>query len=311
MPGVGPAPAAPAPSSQSTAPVKDGDLELPDLDEQDVEAPAPKGKQADEKSGKQPADAGKHPWSKDLSEALGSENPEEAVNQLLLRSQQHTTQVEQEAAQYRQMFGGNVEIAQIGAGILMGLEDNPLETLVKVAMGVSTDEDGKPVFDPEELIIALEDTFFPEDGEQSETGAPEGAPERVGQNNPSEEAEAPSEEDELLEWARERRAQEQLEQHRQTYRTILDNLHEEFKADNQTFDEDRYSKLVVLYNGDLEAAFDDYMENWHQAGPAPGKPAPPNPRTGAPPPREVKQPGSIAEAVEDLFAEDRAAAGRR
>jgi hypothetical protein len=309
MPGVGPAPAAPAPSSASNAPVDDDGLNLPDLEGQEDEVVEPKGKQPAEKPGKQPVKAGTHPWSKDLSEALGSENPEDAVNQLLLRSQQHTTQVEQEAAQYSKMFGGNVEIAQIGAGILMGLEDNPIETLVKVAMGVAVDEDGKPVFDPEELIVALEDMFFPEDG--SESGeAPEAQPQRVGQDNPDD-AEPPSEEKELLEWARERRQAEQLEQHRETYRTILDNLHEEFKADGQDFDEDRYSKLVVLYNGDLEAAFDDYMENWHQAKPTNGTPAPPNPRTGGSPPREVKQPGSIQEAVDDLFAEEQVRSGRR
>lgn len=306
MPGVGPAPAAPAPSATSTAPVDDEALDLPDLEDQEDDAPAPKGKQPAAKPGKQPADAGKHPWSKDLAEALGSEDPEASVNELLLRSQAHTTQVEQEAAQYRQLFGGNPEIAQIGAGILMGLEENPLDTLVKVAMGVATDEDGRPAFDPEELIIALEDMFFPDeqDGEGYEP-----APRNVGQDSQIEDGPA-TEEQELLEWARQRREQEQLDEHRQTYRTILDNLHEEFKNDGQPFDEDRFSKLVVLYQGDLQAAFDDYMENWHQKVERDDRPAPPNPRTGGSPPREAKQPGSIAEAVEDLFAEERAATRR-
>lgn len=301
MPGVGPPPAAPAPSA---GPAPDApDLEIEEQDAPEVET----GKQQDTKASK--GSSGKpqaHPWSKDLDEALNSDDPHEATNQILLKSQAYTTQVEQELNEYSKLFGGNVEVAQIGAGILMELEADPVQGMVKLAHALSANDEGGANFDPEDLLVALEDIFFPEDGEDGEIETGTDSPNR----EPDPDAE-PDEDREIIEWAKQRREQEQLEEHQAVYREILDGISEEFKKDGETFDEERFHKLVTYHGGNLRDAMDDYLENWHVKGNGPGKPAPPVVPPGAPEPREAKTPGSIREAVDDLFLEEDVANRRK
>lgn len=273
------------------------EVEAPEVEPEAQDAPpADKGKQAEPDGGKQ---KGAHPWTQSLEQALSSKDPAEAINQIMLESQAHTTRTEQSLADYNRMFGGNQEVAQIASGIVMGLENDPLDTLVKVAIGVSVDEDGKPSFDPEDFLIALENHFFPEGVDGDEEGdTPEGNSPQ-GSEAPDD---APAEEgtDEYRAWVQAKMEEEEQAKNAELYGGII----EQIKGEVPGFDDDRFHQLVRVHEGDLHSAFEDYMENWHQA-PKDVQPAPPTPGGGAPP-QEAKEYTGFGDAADDLMAELRA-----
>lgn len=280
-------------STNATAAPPATEVEAPEVEPVEQDAPkAPgKGKQTEPEGGKQ---KGAHPWTSSLEAALASEDPAEGINQMLLESQAHTTRTEQSLANYNRLFGGNEEVAQIASGIVMGLENDPLDTLVKVAIGISVDEDGKPAFDPEDFIVALEDHFFP-DGLESET--PESnSPE--GEYDPEEPGDQQT--DEYRQWVQGKMQEEDQAKNQELYQGIVSQIEQDVPG----FDANRFHQLVRVAEGDLHAAFEDYMENWHQA-PKEVQPAPPAPGGGIGP-QEAKEYTGFDEAIADTMAELRA-----
>lgn len=243
------------------------------------DAPKAESKQQTDKSQpKQAKDKGPSPWLKDL-EGLGL-NPEHvpSVDEYLRTQwQPRMTEFEQQVAEWSNLFGGDMERAQIMANIANALEEDPAGTYRQIGellelVDSETDGDALPV------------------GDEGDMGDPEG--EDTGEPDP-----------------RQQFLDELMEQHKQQqadamYERMMDGIREEFPG----LDEDLFNTALLAHGGDVAGARAWYAPR-HQPLRTPDEPPPSADEPPAPTPPAREKPASISDAV-NRWMSDREVASR-
>jgi hypothetical protein len=225
----------------------------------------------------QPAGAkeerGPSPWAKDLADR-GLDDPQfdEYLNEVW---QPRMTQYEQQASEWSGLFGGDMERAQIMAGLAEALESDPEGTYQQIGE-----------------ILGLTNT----DGEYSDT---EGLDDGVDGTE-----EHP---DEYRDWVMNKMQEEQIQQQDAAYESLLSELSGQVPG----FDANLFHAAIVAHEGDPEAAMQWYMQ-YHRA-PEPGEtPDGPTPvGEGNPTPPEEKQYSGIGDAIADFMSESKTSKSAR
>jgi hypothetical protein len=240
-------------------------------------APKTEKQQADPKS--QPSQAkdekkGPSPWRKDLEGfGLAPEHLDVLDTYLGEQWQPRMTQLEQEAAQYSKLFGGDLERAQIMANIAMGLEQDPAGTYRQIG----------------ELLELVDDSG---DGEPDD-----GAPGDIEDDEP-----AQPQDDPRLAALEEILAERKQAEADHLYESVMEKTREAYPG----MDEDLFNHLILANGGDVEAAtaaYDRYHDKVKNVEPEPDVPPPTAGEPVAPTPPEAKQYGSVKDAVNDWVSQ--------
>lgn len=226
------------------------------------------------------------PWRAELAKR-GIDTPQ--VNQYMSEVvQPYMTRLEQQGGPISAMFEGDAQAAEVAAGLLNSLDENPAKTIADLITLLDVSD--------EDINALLGD-------ESGETNTPD----------PGNAAEETPEETPEQRWVRERMETEERESQSEAYDNFLTTLGEEF---GPGFDPDLFS-LAMAASGDMEGAMQMYpLLQEKYAAPA-AKPAPPvmgrKAPGQAPQPVEKKYDGSNdgwEAAMDDLFAEEKARRGR-
>lgn len=220
---------------------------------------------------------GPGPWAKDIEGIRDAEDPVQWIDDYLRSNwQPRLTQIEQEAAQYGKFFEGGAEDAEVASQILNALRENPEAAYQELGQLLG--------FNSEEGEYAPT-----EDGEYDEY---------------SDEGESQSD-DPRLSWIEEQMQAQVAAEEDAAYADLLQTIEGQVPG----FNSDLFTHMVLATNGDLDAAWDAYMQ-FHNA-PPPTEDAPPTLGTGpggtAPPKAESFD--SIEDAIKAFSAEDRARRG--
>ena len=263
------------------------DDEAPD---QGKPSAAPKTDTKDTKSGSQPkaeskSDGGKTakdsggppPWANDLAER-GLDDPrfDSYLNEVW---QPRMTQFEQQVSEWSGMFGGDMERAQIMAGLAEALDNDPEGTYRQMGelLGLSGSTDGEYG----EIEDGYEDDGYEDDGEE--------------------------EPDDYRQWVMQKMQEEQQGQQDQQYQSLLD----EIASTTPGFDPDLFHAAIVAFDGDPEMAMDWYMK-YHRAPEAPDPHDGPTPvGEGNPTPPEAEQYSGIGDAISAFMSQDKASKAAR
>lgn len=259
--------------------------------EQGTEAKAkepsePKGKQ----EGKSPQAKGPAPWEKKLDEALNSDDPRSALDSIMRESQQYTTQKEQAAAAYDKLFGhyeDPVQMATVAGNIVGLLDEDPVSGITQILEALA----GDGAADPEEVVNAIAEHFGLEYDEGDDDGEYDDDEDLDDFDDEDEESDDPR-----LSWVQQQMEEQETKQYEEQYANLVTELSDAVPG----FDDDRFGKLVVLHEGDVEQAFTDYMDNWHKAP----TPAPPQSPGGRPAPPTPPSYSNIDDAINAFMAED-------
>lgn len=221
------------------------------------------------------------PWKSELAKR-GIDTPE--VNQYMQEVvQPYITRLEQQGGPIAALFEGNEEAAQLGAGILEGLDTDPADTIAYMIAQLDVPDDAINEALAKYLDGAEEgdEPMQPEGGEEEEL-----SPEQ--------------------QWIRQQMQQENEAQEREAYDAMMKQIGEEF---GPGFDEDLFN-IAVAATGDFEAAMDMYPALVEKYAKPAAKPAPPvmgRNRPGTQPqPQQKTYDGSNEgwnEAFDDFFAE--------
>lgn len=222
---------------------------------------------------------GPGPWAKDIEGIRDAQDPVEWLDEYLRSNwQPRLTQIEQEAAQYGKFFDGGAEDAEVAAQILNALRENPEAAYQELGQLLG--------FNSEEGEYASEDGEYDYDDSEYEEGVEEQADPRLAWIEEQMQAQVAAEED-------------------AAYNDLLQTIESQVPG----FNPDLFTHMVLAANGDLDAAWDSYMQ-FHNA-PPPTEEAPPTLGTGpggtAPPKAEAYD--SIEDAIKAFSAEDRARRG--
>lgn len=266
---------------------------------------APKAEQPKGKEGKPSKEApakGPSPWEKGLDEALGSEDPRTALDSMFRDTQGRLTQYEQRASVIDNLFGhyeNPDQMMEMAGSVVNTVMADPYAGVATLIDALANDPSLD--LDPEDLIFQMAEYFGIEgddDGEYDEDDM------ELDDDDMEldEESEAPDlEEHPLFQRVSDFMEEQESQEVERQYNEILDKLDEHFDG---SLDRGRFSRLVELYEGDIELAVEDYRDNWHTPPPAP---LPPNPSQGArPAPREQKQyrgKEGMRDAIDDFLAE--------
>jgi tetratricopeptide (TPR) repeat protein len=218
-------------------------------------------------------EGGPAPWAKDLAD-LGLDDPR--FDQYLRDSwQPRMTQYEQQVAQYDQLFGGDIERAQIMAGLAESLENDPQGTYEELGR-----------------LLGFNDGEY----DEAEDGFDEGEDTDGEQEQP----------DEYREWVMQKMQEEQQSQQDQAYESLLTELEEAHPG----FDRELFHAAIVAYDGDPEMALQWYMK-YHRAPEPADAPDGPTPLgEGNPAPPEVKEYSGIGDAISDFMSEEKTRSSR-
>lgn len=249
-----------------------GQSSAPKTDTKDASSSQPK---SDSKSGGAKEESGPAPWAKDLADR-GLDDPR--VDEYLREVwQPRMTQFEQQASEWSGLFGGDMERAQIMAGLAEALEADPEGTYQQIGE-----------------ILGLTNT----DGEYNETDGLDGLDED------GEEQEHP---DEYREWVMQKMQEEQIAQQDQAYEALLSELSEQVPG----FDPNLFHAAIVAYDGDPEAAMQWYMQYHRAPEPAQSPDGPTPVGEGNPTPPEAKEYSGIGDAIADFMSEDKVSRSAR
>lgn len=240
-------------------------------------APKTAEKTASSQPAKEPAkDKGPSPWLKDL-EGMGLSPDHLAAMDEYLGSQwqPRMTQFEQQAAEWSNLFGGDMERAQIMANIAAGLESDPAGTYRQIGELLElvdpTNDGAQPPADPS--------------GEQPPAGD-----EGEGQDDPR------------MAFLDELMQERQASQADDMYRQVMDGFAQTY---GDGFDEDLFNIALLAHGGDVQAADAWYSERHVPAEP----PADPPPTSGDPvsPAPDKPKHANLKDAV-NAWVSDREAA---
>lgn len=267
-------------------------------------APEPKGDKSGKSNQKEAPGKGPSPWEKGLDEALNSDDPRTALDAMFRESQGYTTSKEQELAEYSNLFARYGEeapqMAAVGAGILEALDADPAQGMAQLVTALLSEGD----LDAEEIYEAIAEAFdghIDFDAEYDDEEYEEGDEEYDDEEGEYEE-ELP--EDPRLQFVDEMISEREQQEAETAYDTLKQGIEE---AIGEGFDSNRFDQLVVVHQGDVESALQDYTENWHRA-PEPTPDPPPTPGQGgkgrgASAPKAQQKYGSFGEAADSMLAE--------
>lgn len=237
---------------------------------------------------------GAAPWAKDL-EKLGINDPR-FDDYLRTQWQPRMTQLEQEAAKYRNIFG-EFHHAEFAAQLLTALDENPVEAIryMVTQLGV----------DPIDLIDEVSD---------DELMGPEDPEDQLTQEQPyGDDLEAKLREllenDPRIQYAQMSMTAEQEAMQDQALEDLLSGMEAHYEANGDQFNRDLFVHLLKAAEGDADAAYEAY-ERFHTPAKTPDEPPPTGGGQKGVTPRSAPQYNSIAEAVE-AFASDQRAAQQR
>lgn len=213
------------------------------------------GAESDDEGAPEPNEPKDGPWRAELAKR-GIDSPE--VNQYMSEViQPYMTRLEQQGGPIAALFEGDAQAAEIAAGLLNELGENPAKAIADlISLLDVSDED----------INALLD----EAGDEA-APTPEDAPETPEQK-----------------WVRERMQNEERDSQSQAYDSFLETLKTEY---GEGFDPNLFS-LAMAATGDIEGAMEMYPSLQEQYGKAAPKPPPPvmgGRQSGSAPQPEEKQ----------------------
>lgn len=233
---------------------------------------------------------GAAPWAADL-ERLGLNDPR--FDQYLRSQwQPRMTQYEQEAAQYRNIFG-DYDTAKFAGDLFARLDSEPVEVLRFMAQQFN--------IDPLDLIEEIADLDDPA-GDQQTTQQPNG-------DDLEAKLRELLEQDPRIQYAQQTMTQAQQAQHDEALEDLLTGIEQHYAGKGDVFNRDLYVHLLKAAEGDADVAYEAY-EQFHSPAPKPDDPPPTGGGQKGVTPRQAPQYGSIAEAV-SAFASDQRAAGSR
>ena len=259
--------------------MSDTEAQAPLDDAPPVEEPQASTPKTDSKDAKdsQPSGAkeqrGPSPWAKDLADR-GLDDPriDEYLNEVW---QPRMTQFEQQASEWSGLFGGDMERAQIMAGLAEALEADPEGTYQQIGE-----------------ILGLSQTNGEYDGTE---GLDEG--DGTEQEQP----------DEYRDWVMQKMQEEQIAQQDAAYESLLTELSEQVPG----FDPNLFHAAIVAHDGDPEAAMEWYMQ-YHRAPEPAAAPDGPTPvGEGNPTPPEEKQYSGFGDAIADFMSESKTSKSAR
>ena len=257
-----------------------GDSSKPKTDSKEKSSQPKSGAKSSDESSEpkqEVKDGGPAPWAKDLADR-GIEDPN--VDAYLREVwQPRMTQYEQQMSQWDQLFGGDMERAQIMAGLAEALENDPAGTYQQMG----------------ELLGLLND------GEYDEGEFDGGVDGEFGGMDDGEEP------DEYRQWVMDKMAQEQEAQQDAAYEALLTDL----ETEHPGFDRELFHAAIVAFEGDPEMALNWYMK-YHRA-PEPGAemdgPTPMG--EGNPTPPEQESYSGLGDAIDAFLSQDKTSRGGR
>jgi hypothetical protein len=256
---------------------------LPPVETSDIKPPAPDKAEAspkDSKSTKAPAkEKGPGPWQAELEKrGLNSPEMDQYMREIL---QPYITQLEQGAGggdEYGQLFGGDMERAQMAAELMQAFLDDPqaaykeLGEILEIAPGEAPPPGAEAPADPNDMPPPPN----------------------------------PLDDDPRIKWVEEERQRQQEAQEDAEYDELMTQLGDRVPG----FNPEAFNLAVLAAQGDMDQAFKHYMEYMHKE-PSPSPESPPPAlagQGGTAPPAEFQ--GNIKDAVDSTFAEMKAARGR-
>lgn len=238
----------------------------------------PKDSDGDSGAKQEAKDGGPAPWAKDLADrGIADPNVDAYLREVW---QPRMTQYEQQMSQWDQLFGGDMERAQIMAGLAEALENDPAGTYQQMGELLGLLDDGE-YGDYEEGEFPDEgDEYAEDDGEQP---------------------------DEYRQWVMEKMQQEHEAQQDAEYEGLLTDL----ETEHPGFDRELFHAAIVAFDGDPEMALNWYMK-YHRA-PEPGDemdgPTPVG--EGNPTPPEQEQYSGLGDAIDAFLSQDKTSRGGR
>jgi hypothetical protein len=274
-----------------------GATQVPEVTDEDIKGKAPEkseGTEKDTKStpkndSKAPAkkEKGPGPWQAEL-EKRGLNTPEyDAYHREVL--QPYITELESrggnaEPSPYDEMFGGDVERAQMASELMQAFIDDPQQAIKDVM----------------EILEMDPSTLLGQPGEMPPPGTdPNEMPPPPGED--------PLANDPRLQWAEQEMQRQQEAQEDAEYEELLTELGNRVEG----FDPEGFNLAVLAAQGDMDKAFKFYMDKIHKepaaAPPQPDAPVLDSHGGTAPPPAFT---GSLDDAVNSTMADMKAARSR-
>lgn len=219
---------------------------------------------------------GTAPWAKDLADrGIADPNVDAYLREVW---QPRMTQFEQQMSQWDQLFGGDMERAQIMAGLADALEHDPAGTYEEIGRLLGLVTDGE--YDDAQADEGMQD------GEYDE-----------GENELSQ----------YRQWIEEQMEQQKIMEQDIAYEDLLNHL----ETENPGFDRDLFHAAIVAFDGDPDMAFEWYMK-YHRAPEPPAEFDGPDPMGESnPAPPEAKEYSGIGDAIADFMSDMKTAKGAR
>lgn len=237
--------------------------------------PKSEAKSSDEKSEpKQEAkEDGTAPWAKDLADrGLNDPNFDSYLREVW---QPRMTQFEQDLGNWSNLFGGDMERAQIMAGLADALEQDPEGTYQQIG----------------ELLGLLND---------SEEGSPVGEDQLAGDGTDETDGAEP---DEYRQWVMSKMQEEQEAKQDAAYEDLL----AELETAHPGFDRELFHAAIVAFEGDPDQAMEWYMK-YHKPAQEPAEMDGPDPvGEGNPVPPTQEAYSGIGDAIAAFMSEDKTA----
>lgn len=234
--------------------------------------PKSEAKSSDEKSEpKQEAkEDGTAPWAKDLADrGLNDPNFDSYLREVW---QPRMTQFEQDLGNWSNLFGGDMERAQIMAGLADALEQDPEGTYQQIGelLGLLSESEGAP---------ELEDEGYGEEEYDDE------------------------EPDEYRQWVMSKMQEEEQAQQDAAYEELLTEL----ETAHPGFDRELFHAAIVAFEGDPDQALEWYMK-YHKPAQEPAEMDGPDPvGEGNPVPPTQESYSGIGDAIAAFMSEDKTA----
>ena len=237
--------------------------------------PKSEAKSSDEKSApKQEAkEDGTAPWAKDLADrGLNDPNFDAYLREVW---QPRMTQFEQDLGNWSNLFGGDMERAQIMAGLADALEQDPEGTYQQIG----------------ELLGLLTD---------SEEGSPMGEDQLAGDGPDETDGAEP---DEYRQWVMSKMQEEQEAKQDAAYEDLL----VELETAHPGFDRELFHAAIVAFDGDPDQALTWYMKYHRAPEPAAEMDGPDPVGEGNPVPPTQETYSGIGDAIAAFMSEDKTA----
>jgi hypothetical protein len=240
---------------------------------------------------------GAAPWDAELAK-LGLTDPRYS-DYLRTNIQPRMTQYEQQVAAQNALYpeglagqfaGGAAEAAQVAAGIMAGLDTDPIGTIQQLVQLLEINP---------ELLQTLQEAAGEDPSAQAAVDAAAGEAGTEGQGN-----QAPSEE---IAWARQQMEKQQTDAEDSQYQAHVAEVAKRFGAG---FDNELYNYAMIINKGDPIAAGKLYESKFHNPQTTAAPPSPTLGQGAGIAPAETPRPTSIKDAMKQYMLEDKASRGR-